>query len=286
VRRFPPGRSQVFFLSACFAVLFAISPHCAQAQDLSASDLLKKIAETYRHLSTFSVAAERRFALESDASEEHLYNNTGISGGPYLEHDDIEVTLMASSSSKAKLLLKDGKTEIVVVRDGKVLWTLIPAQQEYTEVAARSPNIVALADFLRIKNNDISGMDLLGEYEYLLAARFRDLSSYESRAKLEHSETLKVGKDKKQCYVLTIRMAGGSEKHKLWVDKKEFNIWKSVDTSWSPLDYQGIRIQTTLTVTAQQFALNPSLDESNFVFTLPDQAKRVDWLKLSGRNPF
>lgn len=206
--------------------------------------------------------------------------------GPSHKSDDIQVTLKVSGSSKARLLLKDGKKEIVVVCDGKVVWTLMPDQHAYTEVTARSANIATPVYLLQIGSNDISGGDLLEEYEVLLAARFQNLSSHESWAKLEHSETLKVGKDKKECYVLTIQMPGGSPRQKFWVDEKEFTIWKSTDTSLSPTGDAGVSLQTTVTVTTKQMALNPSLDESNFVFTPPDQAKKVDSLKLSGRNPF
>jgi hypothetical protein len=54
---------------------------------------------------------------------------------------------------------------------------------------------------LRIGSNDISGVDLLREDETLVATRFQRISGYESLAKLEHSETLKVGKDRKECLI-------------------------------------------------------------------------------------
>jgi len=101
-----------------------------------------------------------------------------------------------------------------------------------------------------------------------------------------------VGQDKKECYVLTIQMPGGAQKQKLWVDKTAFTIWKSVDTgqrgntSMSGTYDRGVSLQTTVTVTMEQMTLNPSLDDSNFVFTPPGQAKKVDSLRLSGDNPF
>jgi outer membrane lipoprotein-sorting protein len=106
-----------------------------------------------------------------------------------------------------------------------------------------------------------------------------------------------VGKDRKECYVVTIQMPGGSPKQKLWVDQKEFIIWQSTDTGTS-LDTglsdrglsrtynPGVSLQTTVTVSMEGVALNPSLDDGNFVFTPPDKARRVDSLKLSGRNSF
>jgi outer membrane lipoprotein-sorting protein len=273
-----------FLVILSFAI-FLCAPG-VHAQDLSASDLLKKIDEHYRQVSSFSVVAERKVDLDTDTSgERYLQINPDISAGTH-QSADIQVTMMASSSSKAKLLLKDGKKEIVVVSDGKVVWTLVPAQHEYTEVTARNANIQASVYLLRMGSNDILGSDLLREYETLIAARFQSIASYESSAKLEHSETLKVGKNKKECYVLTIQMSGAAQKQKLWVDKTEFTIWKSVDTTSGIWDRPGVTLQTTVTITIKQLAINPSFDDSTFIFTPPVQATKVDSLKLSGSNPF
>ncbi len=276
-------QSARFLAVLSFAISFC--PHGAHAQDLSASDLLKKIAETYQHVSSFSVVAGKKVDLDTDPGRTEDVGPNVVQAGSH-QSDDIQVTLMVSSSSKTKLLLREGKTEIVVVCDGKLVWTLIPAQHAYTEVTARSANIETPVYLLRIGSNDISGADLLREYETLVAARFQSIASYESWAKLEHSETLKVGKDKKECYVLSIQMPGGAQKQKLWVDKTEFTIWKSVDTTLGPWGDRGGTLKTTVTVTTEQMVLNPSLDDNNFVFTRPDQAKKVDSLKLSGKNPF
>lgn len=271
-----------------FSLAICVSSYRAYAQDLSASDVLKKVAETYRQASSLSVVAEKKVEIDTDTRMEVTRNPGEIPAGSHEAHD-VQVTLITASPSKAKLLLKDDyKKEIVVVDDGRVVWTLIPGQHDYTEVAARSANTQTpeYVYVLRIGNQNISGGDLLEEYETLFTTRFESISSYESWAKLERSETLKVGKDKKECYVLTIQAPKGANKQKLWVDKKEFTIWKSVDTTVSQWNYLGAMLDTTETVTIQQMTLNPSLDDSNFVFTPPDQAKKVDSLTLSGSNPF
>jgi outer membrane lipoprotein-sorting protein len=265
----------------------------AQAQELTASDLLKKIAETYGRVSSFSAIAEKKVELDTDTSgkmSQRLQPNVIYAGSE--ESDEIQITLMASSSSKAKLLLKDGKKELAVVSDGKVVWTLLPTEGVYTEVAANNGTIQRPVDLLQFGGNVISGVHLLGEYETLIAARYRSISSYGRWAKLENSETLKVGKDKKECYVLTIQEPGAVSKQKFWVDKTEFVIWKSVDTRtnvntiMSGTFDPGISLQTTVTLTIKQMALNPSLGDSNFVFTAPGQVKKVDSLTLSGKNLF
>jgi outer membrane lipoprotein-sorting protein len=274
--------SATFLAVLSFAV--GVCPHGAHAQDLSASDILKRVAQTYRQVSSFTVVAEKKVDFDTERRVD------GPDGAQLVGTEmsyDIQVTLMASGSSKAKLLLQEGKKEIVVVWDGKAVWTLIPAQHTYTKVTtAGSANIQTPTDVLRIGSNDISGVDLLRQYETLVAGRFQSISSFESWTKLERSETLKVDKDKKECYVLTIQEPGRSRKQKLWVGKKEFIVWKSVETTLAARDYLAPTFETTITVTTERMALNPTLDESNFVFTASDQAKNVDSLILSGDNHF
>ena len=265
-----------------------VSPQGAHAQDLSASDILTKISETYRQVSSFSVVAEKRVDFDRDSGRE----NTGVGDPNYgmfeFGHwsEDIRVTLMTSASAKARLLLKDQKKEVAVVSDGTRVWTSIPAQHAYTVAAVRSATTRTPVHFPGSGGNDISGVDLLQEYTALFAAGFRELSKHGSWAKLENPQTLNVGRNKKECYVLTIEMPGGAQKQKLWVDKTDFTVWKSVDTTLWPWDYWGVRLQTKTTVTTEQMALNQSMDDRNFVFTPPDNARKVDFLMLSGKNPF
>jgi len=257
-------------------------PYGAHAQDLSSGDLLKKIAETYRQISSFSAVAEKKLDYEAEAG---YIGPSGNLEGSQMSYD-IQVTLMASSPSKAKLLLRYLSTKILVVCDGKVVWTSFVAQHTYTEVAAGCMNKQLAAYPFHVEGNEILGVDLLEEYETLFATRFQSMSGYESWAKLERSEILKVGKDKKECYVLTIQKPRSAQKQKLWVDKTEFTIWKCVDTTVGPWGAVGGTLWTTRTVTIEQMTLNPSLDDSNFVFTPPDKAQKVDSLILTGSNPF
>ena len=266
-----------------------VSPQGAYEQERSASDLLKKISETYRQVSSFSVVAEKKVAMDTDRGRAREGVGDPNPYATYVGHhrsEDIRVTLMTSTSAKAKLLLKDQKQEVAVVSDGERVWTSIPAQYAYTVAAVRSADTRTPVYLPAIGGNDISGVDLLQKYTALFAARFRELSKHGSWAKLEHPQTLNVGKDKKECYVLTIEMPGGAQKERLWVDKTAFTIWKSVETTLWPWDYWGVQLQTTTTLITEQMALNPSMDDRNFVFTPPDNARKVDFLMLSGKNPF
>jgi outer membrane lipoprotein-sorting protein len=287
----------VMRLLAVLSFAFAFCPYRAYAQNLSPADILKKVAENYGRVSSFSVVAERKVERDTDTSGEkyrpgNLDSPTTVVVGSH-ESDHIQITLMASGSSKERLLLRHDneevlggdKKEILVVANGKVVWTLIPAQHAYSKVTASSAGIQR-PSYIEIGSKDISGVDLLWEYETVMFDRFRSISDHGSSAKLEHSEALKVSNDKKECYVLTIRGPRDTQKQKLWIDKKEFIVWKTVDTTLEPQDYRGDSLQTTVTVTTKQMNLNASLEESNFDFTPPNQAKRVDSLKLSGTNPF
>ncbi|HLV88875.1 MAG TPA: hypothetical protein VKV39_17950 [Candidatus Sulfotelmatobacter sp.] len=241
--------------------------------------------ESYGRTSVFSVVAETKVDLDTDTSgRTHFRVDPHVVVTGSHQSYDIQVELMGSAS-KAKLLLKENNKQIVVISDGKTVWTLIPAQRAYTELPATSPQGQKLM-FMHRGDDEISGVDLLDKYQTLLATRFREAPGSESSAKLEHPEMIKVGKNRRECYVLTTQTPRGVEKEKLWVDKEEFIVWKSVDKTVMPSGYEGDVLQTTVTVTTKQMSLNPSLDESNFVFTPPDRAKNVTSLKLSGNNLF
>jgi outer membrane lipoprotein-sorting protein len=269
------------FAALCFAICFC--SHGVQAQNLSAIDLLKKIAETYQHASSFSVVAEKKVDIDTDPGKDWE------EPASHQSHD-IKVTLIVTDSSKAKLQLQEDKKEIVVVADGEVVWTFIPAQHIYSEVDSMSSSFQPPLHILQLENNEISGAVLLLEYENLVVTRFRKMSYYEPWAKLEPSETVKVSKEKRECYVLAIEMPTGAKKYKLWVDKSDFTIWKIVETTDArnlpDSNFQGSSVKTTVTLITEQITLNPALDASNFVFTPPDRAQKVDSLKLSGTNPF
>ena len=280
-----PRQSTGFLAVLCFASGFCT--YRAHAQEVSAGDVLKKVAETYLRVRSFTLVAEKGVDADTDTGGEREVQtdqppNVVTVGSRRSEY--IQVTLMASGSTRARLLLKDGKKEIVVVASGNAVWTFIPAQHEYTELTDTSMESLQPVP-AQVESSDISGVGLLREYETLIAARFQMISRDEPWAKLERSETLKVGRDKKECYVLTIQMPGGTQKQKLWVDKTQFTIWKSVDKNVGPWDFWGDRVTTTVTLTTKQLSLNSPLEETNFAFTPPDHAKRVDSLKLSG-NPF
>ncbi|HVU44973.1 MAG TPA: hypothetical protein VHD85_02540 [Terracidiphilus sp.] len=268
-----------------FLLAIGLCSHRADGQNLSASDLLNKIAQTYRQISSFRVVAAKRVDFDQNATMQPYVDPRGIQEGALHESEEVRVTLMVSSSSKVKLLLKSDKKEVVVVCDGNAVWTLMPAQLKYTESILRSASINTPAHVVRIGSNDILGDYLLEQYRTMLDDRFRSTSNYEGWIKLESSQTLKAGKDKKECYVLVKQMPGSTEKQKLWVDKTAFIIWKSVDTTLLPSDL-GVVLQKKVTVTLKQLELNPPLDDSNFVFTAPNKARKVNSLKVSGSNPF
>lgn len=261
----------------CFIAFYlslGVCPARTHAQELSVGDLLKKVEATYRQASSFNIVVEKSVELAT-VGESNVGGSTVRSN--FHQSENIQVGLVAASSSKATLQLKHEKKEIIVIRNGKLVWTFIPAQQAYTETTAENTREQEPSG-----SKDISGVDLLRNYEILVAARYQSLAPYASTAKLERSEKLKVGGDKKDCYVLMIQTPQGS--HELWIDKAQFVIWKCVDTS--PTPSEGISLQSKVTVTAKEIVLNSNLEDSAFVFTPPGQAKKVDSLKLSGKNPF
>jgi hypothetical protein len=171
------------------------------------------------------VVAEKKVDLDTDPSDKkYIYPDpSAIYAGSHEDHE-IQLTLVVSSASHAKLVLKNGKKEILVVRNSKTIWTSIPAQHSYTQVIETRPSTV-----LVLGDDHTSGANLLREYEVLVLSPFQSVAigdswgapTDDSWAKLANSETLKLGRDTKECYVLTRKSQGS--KNELWVDKTEFN---------------------------------------------------------------
>jgi outer membrane lipoprotein-sorting protein len=258
--------------------IFFVAGLCASttpAQTFSGGELLKKVAGTYREALSFNIVADKTVEL-GVAGEGQFANGARIYSNSQ-QSVTAQVTLSASDATNGKLMLKEEKSEIAVVSDGKTVWTFVPAQQAYTEAPA------GIAKEQRAKGRpDKSGADLLTDYRILLVDRYESLSAYESAVRLERSESLKVGGEKKECYVLMVQTSKGS--HELWVDKARYVIWKSVDTTPTPLE--GMALQTRVAVTAKEITLNSDFGPSFFTFTPPERTRKVDTLKLPLKNVF
>src|SRR5215472_17532430 len=96
MRPFPAGRWHIFLLVVSFAIGFC--PQGVHAQNLSASDVLKKVSETYRSVSSYSVVGEKKVVRGTDNTAMGPLHGRGPGAIPE-EHEkhDVQITLIASS---------------------------------------------------------------------------------------------------------------------------------------------------------------------------------------------
>ncbi len=60
--------------------------------------------------------------------------------------------------------------------------------------------------------------------------------------------------------------------HEIWVDKNDFIVWQSQDSS--PAAQEGITLQKTTTVNLKSANVNVKMDDSLFTFIPPDKSQR------------
>jgi outer membrane lipoprotein-sorting protein len=278
----PRGKAALFCLAS---LALSVSP-CLRAQQLTASDILKKLGETYQQVQSYQVSAE----MVTQITAGELRFNQGqadtpgsSTGGVLYASSPIpvyksEVELAVVNPGKYRLQIKDPSSEVLVVTDGATSWTYSPTKKEYTE----KPLSVATATDPS-QSGDKGGNDPARIYESTLINRYRGLANYSSSFTLEKDKQIKIGSDKIECYVLRLKTEKGT--HEIWVDKTRFIVWHSQDSDpvsaneiQSPYAMKGVPYQKTLTVDLKAANFNGKLDGGLFAFVPPDKARRVDSL--------
>ena len=266
-------------MSVRLAFLVAFISPCCMPQQLSVSDILNKIGETYEQLRSYQVSAEmvtKITAGEVRFNEGQADDSQGPRGGvmyassptPELKS---EVELAVTDPGKYRLQVKDSSSEILVISDGVTTWTYSPKKREYTEKFQSPPSG---------KNEK----DAASVYENTFVTRYRNLAKYSSSFTLEKDKQIKIGPDKIDCYVLKLKTPKGV--HEIWVDKVRFVVWHSMDSD--PVDpnevhsaymMKGVPYQKTLTVDLKKAAnFNAKLEDGLFAFVPPDKTKKVESL--------
>jgi len=248
-------------------LLSTLLSQCSYARQLSVDEILNKVSETYRNLKSYEFLAEKRTELVA-AGESRSPNGIAVSN--FHQSMEGEIELAAVEPGKARLRVKDGKLEILVVSDGQTTWAYMPTLKQYTEMPG-SPSEVPGSS----PSNQTAG--ILGQYRNLLVGRFRSVSQYSSIAALEKDNRVKIGGDKIDCYV--VKLDAPQLTHEIWVDKNRFVVLRFKQTPLRP--QEGIALQTILTVNLTEANVNTKLEDSLFKFTPPDKATKVPTLNLA-----
>jgi len=254
---------RLIFLSVLFS-------QCSYGGQLSVDEILKKVSDTYQNLQSYRFVVEQRAqfvavgSIDSGTAAENSMPGGTIS--PDFHKETVsQIELAEVRPGKIRLLVKDGKNDVLLVSDGQTTWTYLPKLKQYTEELRPAGN---------------AEMSNLGEIRNLLVNRFRGLSKYGSTATLGRESQIRVGGVKINCYVVKIQTPQLT--HELWVDKERFIVLRSKRT---PLRSQeGIAMETTITVNTTEASVNSQLADSLFKFTPPEKATKVQSLNQPGKS--
>ncbi len=212
------------------------------AQQPTAAEILKRVAETYKNLQSYQfIAEEVTEILPGHASK-------------------TDISLSYSAPGKIRLEVMDEENTLVIVSDGKTRWTYLPRRNEYTQEAGSGDDVVTRG---RRKLT-------MPEYRSQLVERFRNLPEDDSSAVVEKEDWLKVGANMVACHLVKIQRQDGSS-DELWVDKDRYIVWKSRHVAPSV----GRGTLPSITITVSEAKVNAELGKSVFHFGPAANARRV-----------
>jgi peroxiredoxin/outer membrane lipoprotein-sorting protein len=182
--------------------LAALASAVSFATDLTAEQILAKVSQTYGGLTSF------RF-VERQESKQPVIGGVPRETEPF---DPLEVLnwrdLTLSTPGKIRLVFSTVAGAVLLVSDGQKTVAYIPSLREYGEAAAAP----LVQELWRHPIRSI-GDDL---------ALYRSLSDDARGAKLRGEETLSLGDQGVQCYVVDVRV--NSAWRRLWVDEQRFIV--------------------------------------------------------------
>jgi peroxiredoxin/outer membrane lipoprotein-sorting protein len=227
----------------------------ACAAQLSAQQIVAKVVETYRRLSTYQVeVVEQAFTWVGGygpATSETRYN------------------LAFEMPGKIRLTVKRSGLDLLVVSDGQGTWWYLPSKKTYTHLAA--------ATTLRVGGGAEMRADLAGQAEHLLAGRYTGLLALARGAVLKRQDDLKVSGRKVRCYVVELHR--GHDLQQLWIDEERFLVLRHYEVIHPVRNGKEYRIELRSNVKQVELGVPPA---GLFVFTPPPKAHEVEALGIAG----
>jgi len=255
------GLRQGFALCA-LVLLWAGFSRPSYAADLSAAEILGKVSDTYRHLKSCRFIALKSSELVAIGEGR---TQGGIAVPNFYNYPATRVELAAVMPTGVRLEVKIAGHDGVVVSDGQTTWTYLPKAKLYKE----APGGISEATDPFTEH--------LAENWQLIFGRFRDVSQLAASATREKDESVEVGGDKVECYVVKLRTPDAE--HELWVDMNRFLVLRFQQIPLSPRP--GPPYHTTVTVNMVEADLNPNLQGSLFRFTPPKGSRIVSYFDPS-----
>jgi len=231
----------------------------ARADEPQVREILNRTGETYRELKSCRFITLKKYEL--------VRNSKVVMG-------EDRISLAMVKPGQYRLEMKDPLKEVLLVSDGETTWTYLPKTKSYTKQQ------VSFSDDERQLEDQGDDTDVLTTSRKSLVGIYTGLVRYADSARLLKSESIRVGSQKLDCFVIELSAAGG--KHQLWIDKERFLVMRHKEHSVVKMDGREGMYESTLQWEIADLRFQP---EANFfTFQPPSGATEVAALNLPGEH--
>ncbi len=233
------------FLALLLTAMFAGTAASAGSPD----ELLKKVADRYKKLTSYEITAERELdmtgPMQQRSMSEKLFLAVGPNGMLRVEHTV-------------------GETVEIRVSDGKLMWKALPKQKVWSKLEAAQ---MADTDSDQESAEQSAAQDLFSETQLELVARYTGLARYGPSATPEKEEKVKFNGSKVECSV--VALLTGTSNIRLYIANDSLLVLRHVEKQKQP---DGT--QTEIKIDLKRFSEGTS-DPQLFEFAPPSGGKEV-----------
>jgi peroxiredoxin len=257
--------SKSFLLRAGVASLCAILP--AAAQNLSASDILKRVADTYQNLKSIDVVAQQQIQ---------------VAAGGASASGESQLTFAMAQGGKYLVSVKASDAEYTIVSDGGATWRYVPKAKQWSreEASAAPDSDEAQADDDSGKPAAADdGKDPLSQMRRTFIERYTHMDRLAASARLDRDDRVKADGQKIDCYKVLLMLPNGT--HELLIDKQRFLVLRHTESHRA--EWNGMAGEQRTIITAKRLSIAEAA-ASTFTFNPPAKSAEVSMLILPGED--
>jgi peroxiredoxin/outer membrane lipoprotein-sorting protein len=238
--------------------IFLSGTATARSGEISAQEILARVAETYRGLHDYQIEAVEKAVVWFPGS------STGSS--------EVRYVLAVSEPGKIRMTVRSSDGELLIVSDGTTTWWYLPHKKRYKRVSAAAT--LSAGD-----EDDDSDDDAVSRAEWDLVGRYAEAARFAPGAVLERTDQIKVGGESVRCYVVELQQAGNT--HDLWIDAERFLVLRHKERVKSVKNSRKTETMLETNVHAVSIGVPPP---ELFDFTPPPKAREDEELELMGES--
>jgi peroxiredoxin/outer membrane lipoprotein-sorting protein len=239
-----------YFICLCALAV----PACAQ--DLTAQQVLDKVASTYSHLKAVHMVAEREETVHPAGRSQTVFS---------------ECELAAKSGHRYFARLKQPPQQALAISDGSTTWRALDSRKQWSKLSAASLADDGDEEEERPKS---AGTDLHDSLEKIMLYRVLALVRTAQDPEIAKQQDFKLGHEKVRCYAIRAHTRGAEIE--LLVDQQRFVVLQYKEKGKSP---EG---QIEIAMKLKLVELDQDVDDSLFHFEPNPGWTEVERLVLPG----